>query len=165
MITISEAGAEDFPVIQKIAYETWLVAYGNILSKIQLDYMLRKFYSDEMLTKNLRQKRHLFLLAGDANGTFGFASYEHQYEQQPVTRLHKLYVQPAAQRKGAGKALLDEVEIRAIENRADTVSLNVNRFNPACEFYVRNGYQKIAEIDISIGEGFLMQDFMMEKKL
>ena len=165
MITISEAGAEDFPVIRRIAHETWPITYGNILSKTQLDFMLGKFYSVEMLLKNLTQKNHRFLLVGDENGTLGFASYEHQYEQKPVTRLHKLYMLPAAQGKGAGKLLLAEVEKLAKENHASAVSLNVNKFNPAYQFYLKNGYEKTGEIDIPIGDGFLMEDYVMEKKV
>ena len=165
MIKISEATAEDFPIIQKIAYETWPITYGNILSKIQLDYMLEKFYSEETLRENLTEKGHRFLLIADENETLDFASYEHDYQNNQVTRLHKLYVFPTAQGKGAGKLLLAEVERLAKEYQANTVSLNVNRFNNACVFYLKNGYEKTQEIDIPIGEGFLMEDYVMEKKL
>jgi GNAT superfamily N-acetyltransferase len=82
-----------------------------------------------------------------------------------VTRLHKLYVIPTAQGKGAGKFLLIEVERLAKENQSKVISLNVNRFNSAYDFYLKNGYRKTQEIDISIGEGFLMEDYVMEKEL
>lgn len=165
MITISEATVEDFSIIQKIAYETWPVTYGNILSKTQLDYMLDKFYSNVTLHQNFTEKDHRFLLIADERGMLGFASYEHHYQQATVTRLHKLYVLPQAQGKGAGKLLLDEVERLAQENQQNKVSLNVNKFNNAYAFYLKNGYEKIGEIDIPIGDGFLMEDFVMEKKL
>ncbi|WP_309641021.1 GNAT family N-acetyltransferase [Flavobacterium sp.] len=165
MLTITEATAQDFPTIQKIAYETWPITYGNILSKTQLDYMLEKFYSDETLLNNLTQKGHRFLLISDHNGVLGFASYEHHYQQNHMTRLHKLYVLSTAQGKGAGKLLLEEVERLAQENQANTVSLNVNKFNNAYTFYLKSGYEKLAEIDIPIGDGFLMEDYVMQKKL
>lgn len=165
MIEISEATAEDFPIIQKIAYETWPLTYGNILSKIQLEYMLEKFYSDTVLRKNFTENGHRFLLIQDKNETLGFASYEHQYQNNQVTRLHKLYVIPSAQGKGAGKLLLNEVERLAEENQTKIVSLNVNKFNSAYAFYLKSGYKKMAEIDIPIGNGFLMEDYVMEKKL
>lgn len=164
MITISEATAEDFPIIIKIAYETWPITYGNILSQTQLEYMLGKFYSDATLRNNLTQKGHRFILVCDENETFGFASYEYDYEQSRLTRLHKLYVLPSAQGKGAGKLLLAEVERLAQAHQALGVSLNVNKFNNAYDFYVKNGYEKVGEIDIAIGDGFLMEDYKMEKK-
>lgn len=165
MMTISEATAEDFPIIQKIAYETWPKTYGNILLKIQLDYMLEKFYSVETLHENYSKNGHRFLLITDEDETLGFASYEHDFQNNQVTRLHKLYVIPAAQGKGAGKLLLAEVERLAKANQSEAVSLNVNRFNNAYAFYLKNSFETIQEIDISIGEGFLMEDYVMEKKL
>ena len=165
MITISEATVEDLPIIRKIAYETWPIAYGNILAQTQLDYMLAKFYSDETLHNNLTHKEHRFLLISDEQEYLGFASYEQDYEQRPVTRLHKLYVLPLAQGKGAGRLLLTEIERLAQLNHAEAVALNVNKFNKAYNFYLKSGYEKIGEIDIPIGNGFLMEDYMMEKKL
>ena len=165
MPTITTATAQDFLTIQKIAYETWPITYGNILSKTQLDYMLEKFYSGETLLDNLTQKGHRFLLISDESGVLGFASYEHYYEQNRVTRLHKLYVLSSAQGKGAGKLLLEEVEKLAQEHQAKAISLNVNKFNNAYAFYLKSGYEKIGEIDIPIGDGFLMEDYVMEKKL
>ena len=165
MLTITTATEADFPTIRKIAYETWPVTYGNILSETQLNYMLGNFYSDATLLKNFTEKNHKFLLIADESGVLGFASYEHHYQQAAVTRLHKLYVLPQAQGKGAGKQLLDEVERLAQENQQNKVSLNVNKFNNAYAFYLKNGYEKIGEIDIPIGDGFLMEDFVMEKKV
>ncbi len=164
MITISEATVEDLPIIRRIAYETWPVAYGKILAQDQLDYMLEKFYSDETLYNNMINNGHRFLLVSANREYLGFASYEHRYEQRQVTRLHKLYVLPSAQGKGAGKLLLTEVERLAQLHQAQVVSLNVNRFNKAYDFYLKSGYKNVGEIDIQIGNGFLMEDYMMEKK-
>ncbi len=165
MLKITTATEVDFPIIQKIAYETWPVTYGNILSETQLNYMLGNFYSDATLQKNFTEKNHRFLLIADENGVLGFASYEHHYQQNQVTRLHKLYVLPQAQGKGAGKQLLEQVERLAQEQQQKSVSLNVNKFNNAYAFYLKNGYEKIGDIDIPIGDGFLMEDFVMEKKV
>ena len=49
MITVLPATATDFATIRSIAYETWPIAYGEILSKAQLDYMLGAFYNDTAL--------------------------------------------------------------------------------------------------------------------
>ena len=64
-----------------------------------------------------------------------------------------------------GKLLIQEVEKRAKENNDETISLNVNRFNKAYLFYLKNGFQIIAEEDLEIGQGYLMEDYKMEKQL
>mgnify|MGYP002629975960 CR=1 FL=1 len=165
MITISEASIEDFGTIRKIVYATWPIAYGDILSKAQIDYMLEKFYSDATLTDNLLNKKHHFILVNENTTPLGFASFEHHYLNKNGTRLHKLYLLPESQGKGMGKLLLERIEILAKENHSNIISLNVNRFNKAYSFYKKMGFKSIAEEDLQIGNGYLMEDYKMEKKL
>ena len=124
MISISEAKPTDFPVIREIAQITWPVAYGSFISKAQLDYMLEKFYSDAALNDNFSTKNHRFLLVKENSICLGFASYEHHYLGENKTRLHKIYMLPESQRKGAGKLLLAAVEKLALENNDSIISLN-----------------------------------------
>jgi hypothetical protein len=56
MITISEATIKDIKVIREIAFKTWPVTYGTFISKVQLDYMLEKFYCDEALNDSFINK-------------------------------------------------------------------------------------------------------------
>jgi GNAT superfamily N-acetyltransferase len=165
MLRLSEATPKDFHIIRSIAYATWPVTYGNILSSQQLEYMLGLFYSQEMLEKNFREKGHRFLLVHEGSETLGFASYEHHYLQTNVTRLHKLYVLPEAQGKQAGALLLSEVEQLARTANSKAVSLNVNKFNKAYSFYLKKGFVVVGEIDLPIGDGYLMEDYVMEKAL
>lgn len=165
MISISEAKPSDFSVIRKIAYQTWPDTYGAILSKAQLDYMLQEFYSDATLNYNFAQKNHRFLLVKENSICLGFASYEHHYLGENKTRLHKIYMLPESQGKGAGKLLLAEVENLAIENEDFTISLNVNKYNNALNFYEKLGFEIVGEEDIELDFGYLMEDYKMEKSL
>ena len=53
----------------------------------------------------------------------------------------------------------------ALENNSASVILNVNRFNKALSFYERMGFKVIDEVNIEIGNGYLMEDYVMEKQL
>lgn len=163
MISICEATANDFLIIQDIAYKTWPDTYGHILSKEQLDYMMDMMYSTESLHRSV-EKGHQFLLLKENDICLGFASYEHDYLGENVTRLHKLYLLPESQGKGAGKILIEAIEDRAKGNHSEAVSLNVNKFNKALTFYQKLGYDVIGEVDIEIGRGYLMEDYKMEKR-
>ena len=165
MITISEATTKDIKVIREIAYATWPVTYGEILSKAQIDYMLGILYSEENLIDNLINKGHHFLLLKEGMNCLGFASYEHHYLNTNITRLHKFYLLTEHQGKGMGKLMLDKIVALAKENRSDKLSLNVNRFNKAFVFYQKMGFEIIADEDIPIGQGYLMEDYKMEKQL
>lgn len=169
MITISVVGKEDLNIIQDLANKIWPDAYKSILSNEQLKYMLDKFYSISALQGQLLDRNHIFLLANDNNKNVGFASYElcckNAHEGISKAKLHKLYVLPELQSKGIGKLLLNEVEKRVKNSHCDYLFLNVNRNNKAQEFYKKYNFQITKTEDIAIGEGFLMEDYVMEKLL
>jgi ribosomal protein S18 acetylase RimI-like enzyme len=165
MLLLADAAIQDFKTIREIAYKSWPSTYGSILSKEQIDYMLDLFYSEQALLENLNQKGHRFLLVNEGEVSLGFASYEHNYLNQKCTRLHKIYLLPEAQGKGAGKLLIEAVENLAKENQSVVVSLNVNKFNTAISFYKKIGFEVVSEEEILLEHGYKMEDYKMEKKL
>ena len=165
MLLLAEAAIQDFKTIREIAYKSWPNTYGSILSKEQIDYMLDLFYSEETLLENLNEKGHRFLLVNEGEVCLGFASYEHNYLNQKCTRLHKIYLLPEAQGKGAGKLLIEAVENLAKKNQSVVVSLNVNKFNKAISFYKKIGFEVVSDEEILLEHGYKMEDYKMEKKL
>ena len=161
---IRKAAIGDFEIINSLAVNTWPDAYSKILSQEQIEYMLDEMYSLNAITDQIAIKGHHFLILSADGKDLGFASYELNHLSE-VTKLHKFYVLPETQGTGAGKLLLSKVENAAKANGNDKVILNVNRFNSAVNFYVKNGYVKVKEEDINIGNGYLMEDFVMEKQL
>ncbi|MBN8821157.1 MULTISPECIES: GNAT family N-acetyltransferase [unclassified Spirosoma] len=167
MITITQATEHDLPTIQDIAHRTWPNTFGEILSPDQISYMLDMMYSLEALKSQVNDKQHVFLLAKeDTTQEFlGYSSYELNYKGQPLTKIHKIYLLPASQGKGVGRLLIDAVAEVAKANNNDRLGLNVNRYNKAIQFYERVGFSIVGNEDIDIGDGFLMEDFVMEKPL
>lgn len=165
MLQTREAVPADYTVIQQIAHDTWPATYGNIITTEQMMYMLDRMYSIAALENQVNNQQHHFIIASDGATDLGFASYELHYRQQPQTKIHKIYVLPAAQGKGIGKLLMDKVAETALANNNSHLLLNVNRFNKAIDFYKRTGFEVIGEEDIDIGNGFLMEDYIMRKPL
>jgi diamine N-acetyltransferase len=165
MITITAAKISDIKQIQKIVDITWPITYGEILSKEQLEYMLGLFYSDEALSDQYNKKEQLFYLISDDEVNIGFIGIEHHYKDKAITKIHKIYLLPETQGKGIGKKVIDLIEKLALENKSKALSLNVNRFNSALGFYKKIGFEVIDEVNIDIGNGYLMEDYVMEKKI
>lgn len=161
---IASAGIQDISAIRFIAAQTWPVAYQSILSSEQLAYMLQKFYSDNALKEQLLTKGHQFFLISDAaKSKVGFASVSK--EESGTFKLQKLYVLPAQQGNNLGKSLLDRAILYCTEQGGNKLILNVNRFNKARTFYEKQGFKIVEEIDIAIGNGYYMNDFVMERNL
>ncbi|MBP6392380.1 MAG: GNAT family N-acetyltransferase [Flavobacteriales bacterium] len=153
----------DIPAIRSIAQTTWPVAYyPHILGKEQLAYMLDLMYSAEALRKAMTEKDQRFLLLETTDGPTGFASYTPNYRQAGVAHLNKLYVLPSTQGTGAGKALLGRVIAEARELRTRSLELNVNKRNPVITFYQHMGFRIERDEVIDIGQGYVMDDHVME---
>lgn len=95
----------------------------------------------------------------------GYISYEFNYKGKSWTKIHKIYVLTTTQGKGVGRILIDKVAEMARENNNTELSLNVNRFNRAVGFYKKIGFEIMGSEDIDIGNGFLMEDYILNKQL
>jgi GNAT superfamily N-acetyltransferase len=164
MIEIVPATAKDLTIIKNLAYKIWPATYGTILSEKQLAYMLDLFYDENALKENIID-HHQFILIKEKNKAVGFADYELHYKNELVTRIHKIYVLPETQGQGFGKKLMQFIEKKAIAGLNIKLSLNVNRFNKAKDFYENQGFKIAFEEDVELDFGYLMEDFRMEKVL
>lgn len=160
MIEIRNASASDIPTIQEMAEKTWWVVYPPILEKEQIAHMLATIYSADVMHSSMQNNSQIFLILSDDGASKGFASYGPWAEDQNIWKIHKLYILPDCQGRGFGRRMIDEVRSRADNINVNAIVLNVNRFNPAVNFYLRYGFKIIREEDIPIGE-FWMNDFVM----
>jgi ribosomal protein S18 acetylase RimI-like enzyme len=156
-----KANSENIQIIIELTKKIWPVAYGKILTMAQLDYMIDKFYNETALLE-LIDKGHVFYLAQDDNGKeVGFVSYELNSELNK-TKIHKIYVLPETQGTGLGRQFFELVKEKAIENHQSAIFLNVNKYNNAIHFYTKLGFTKIKGEVIDIGNGYVMDDYVME---
>lgn len=166
MISIYNKGTESIPLIRSLSLKIWPEAYGRILSGSQINYMLNLMYSEDALETQINEKKHQFIIAFDDTEPVGFASYGLKSVEEPgVYRLHKLYVIPGLHGKGVGKKLIQFIVDDILLNGAKKLELNVNRQNQAIQFYEKMGFHIIREEKIDIGQGFIMDDYVMETAL
>ncbi|MCX3264559.1 GNAT family N-acetyltransferase [Pedobacter agri] len=161
MITIRKAKEQDIEVIRDIAAATWPSTYLDIIGQNQIDYMLDKMYNKGELLNQLMEG-HIFLIAEDNENQFGFAGYSIVDHEERIYKLHKLYVLPSAHGKGVGKILINEVFNQVKDSGASALQLNVNKHNKAKDFYLKGGFTIKESVKIDIGEGYVMDDYVME---
>ncbi|MDB5271875.1 MAG: family N-acetyltransferase, partial [Chitinophagaceae bacterium] len=145
MSKILDATENDFPIIRQIAENTWPQTFGSILSEAQIAYMLDMMYSIDALKNQVKEKQHRFILAKEDNHYLGYASYELHHKGSAQTKIHKIYTLPESQRKSVGKSLIAHITEQSRQSGDRSLSLNVNRNNPAVLFYEKIGFHKTGE--------------------
>lgn len=162
MIAIQKNTDPNFTSIRAIAREVWPIAYGAILSEAQLDYMMEMMYSIQSLQKQANENGNHFILAVEDDIPVGFAAYELDYHHTKKTKIHKIYILSNQQGKGIGRLLIDFITQQARQNNQDALLLNVNKNNVARHFYEKLGFSISYEEVIDIGQGYVMDDYVME---
>ncbi|MGY4383445.1 ribosomal protein S18 acetylase RimI-like enzyme [Pedobacter sp. UYP24] len=164
MIVLRTAKEKDIEIIQHIANNTWYDTYSSVITDEQIKYMLNKMYNKGELLSQL-QGGHTFLIAEENSKDLGYAGYSIADPALKTYKLHKLYVLPAAHGRGIGKLLINEVFDLIKKEGGTAVQLNVNRNNKAASFYQSAGFVIKETVDLDIGNGFFMNDYVMEKAI
>lgn len=163
MFKIRNIFIEDIPLIRQLTFNVWPQTYAAIISQQQINYMLEIMYSEAALKKQMTEEDTLFIIVYDDAEPVGFAAYQ---EIKPTTwKLHKIYILTTQQGKGTGKFVIDHIIKGIQEQGATALQLQVNRHNKARNFYEKIGFTVIEEADFDIGNGYFMNDYVMEKKL
>lgn len=153
---------EQLHIVAELSRIIWPVAYKEILSPAQLQYMIDYFYSLDALETQFQSGQH-FLLLKEKEKAIGFLSYELNCYNTQKLKIHKIYVLPSEQGKGLGKLLIGKAIEIATTHQQKAVFLNVNKYNKARFFYEKLGFTIVKDEVIEIGNGYVMDDYVMEK--
>lgn len=164
-ITIASATADDIGVVQTLAHEIWHRHYPGIITAAQIDYMLARGYAHEALMQYLTTRDAGLALARCGGAVVGFVGW-YPLEATGVMKLDKLYVLPKHHGAGIGRALIEHVVAKARSAGSSAITLNVNRANTSSiRAYERCGFTIRERGDFPIGNGFVMEDYIMVREL
>ncbi|MGB4844767.1 MAG: GNAT family N-acetyltransferase [Ferruginibacter sp.] len=159
MLSIRIAAVADIPLIRELTFAIWPQTYSSIISQAQIDYMLDMMYSPACLQKQM-EDGCTFIIAYDTDTPVAFAAY-HETEPQ-IFKLDKIYILPSQQGKGTGKFIINYITTEIKKLDAKALQLQVNRHNNAKNFYEKLGFTIIDTADFDIGNGYFMNDYVME---
>jgi GNAT superfamily N-acetyltransferase len=163
-ITIIRLTENDIETLIPLAHRIWHAHYPGIITVEQIDYMLERGYTRQVIRDEMENQGVIWLAINSGDIMIGFASVG-PYAPQTM-KMHKLYLLPEYHGTGIGARALAEVEQIARNNAATTLVLNVNRHNSkAIRAYERAGWQVAETVVVDIGNGFVMDDFVMSKQL
>ncbi|WP_395783549.1 GNAT family N-acetyltransferase [Aquirufa sp.] len=157
-----KAVISDIPVIQQIAEKAWRPTYSHILSEDQTIYMLAMMYGTEVLMKQINSQI-AFYLAVEEDLVIGYFAME--ITEPSKMKLHKIYLDPDQKSKGAGTKIIEFIKDVAFKAGVRQIELNVNKFNSAVQFYEKIGFFRAKEMVLDIGNGYVMDDYVMQLNL
>ena len=157
---------EDISDLQADARAIWLECYRGIISHEQIEYMLDWMYSRDTIEREIEHENIDYYFIYHDDRKLGFCSMGPYPEIAGRAKLHKLYLYPEFHGKGFGSASLLKVCSLAEEQGYDSICLNVNKNNlSAVKAYERNGFIKEKSVVNDIGNGYVMDDYVMLKDL
>lgn len=159
-IKLQKATTADTEAISHLAVIVWNQHYPAIISREQIDYMLKLMYSAQSLKEQIEIKKHQFYFIESKGVRIGFISVCE--ERKGVWFLSKFYIDQNVASKGAGTTAF---ELLLQEIQPQEISLTVNRQNyKSINFYFKLGFKIEKVADFDIGNGYVMNDFVMRFK-
>ncbi|WP_100615260.1 GNAT family N-acetyltransferase [Confluentibacter citreus] len=150
----------DFECISKLAHVIWHEHYPSIISVEQIAYMLEKFNSVAAIDKQTKEGVLFFYMTYD----YAPVGYTAIKKQADFLFLEKLYILEGYRGKKIATATLQFMEAFANYLGISKIKLNVNKFNVySILAYKKMGFVETKSMVMDIGNGFVMDDYEMEK--
>jgi diamine N-acetyltransferase len=163
--TLRDLTEADFSTLRALGETIWRQHYSAIISMAQIDYMLAGRYVPEKLRAYLgAQDRWLKLLMVDGNAV-GYCSYAFT-DTAAEMKLEQLYLLATFKGQGLGGLMLRHVEAQVLAHGKSLLMLTVNKHNTdSLAVYRHAGFTVREEAVFDIGNGYVMDDYVMHKTL
>jgi ribosomal protein S18 acetylase RimI-like enzyme len=157
--------ARDFEAVAALAHEIWLAHYITIITAAQIEYMLSGRFSEENLRRYMNSSERWMDVLECDQALAGYTSYSLTSDPGEV-KLEQLYLLPQLHGRGFGKQMLEYVERAARRQGATRLVLQVHKRNDkALAFYRRASFTVREEAVFDVGQGYVMDDYVMAKEL
>jgi len=149
--------------LEQLAYEIWNEHYVPIIGQAQVDYMLERFQSRAAMREQIAAGYEYYGVRRGGS-LIGYMAVRAEPEQKRLF-ISKLYLHKSSRGSGTGRLCMEFIERLARQRDLEYLWLTVNKGNPSVQIYERLGFRIAADIVMDIGNGFVMDDFRMEKAL
>ena len=155
----------DFDTVATLAHTIWHAHYGSFIDPAQLDYMLAGRFTAENLQRYVDSDvRWLRVLRVDGAAA-GYCSWS-LGERADEMKLEQLYVSSDHKGRGLGGRMMRCIEADALARGRPLLFLTVNKGNAdSIAIYRKSGFTVREAAVFDIGNGYVMDDYVMEKRL
>ena len=160
---ISVTTTKQMEKVEELGRQVWHEHYTPIIGAEQVAYMLNKFQSFKAIENQINKEGYTYyLLKAGAQ----YAGYGAIKIAEGKLFLSKLYVDKAYRNQRIGHNMMEFLVEFCKEKTLDKIWLTVNKDNKhSIAAYEKFGFVKVDEQVADIGNGYVMDDYIMEKKI
>jgi len=149
--------------VAQLAKDIWVEYYPAIISQGQITYMIDTFQSPAAIESQITEGMQYYLMVTDGE-EIGYLAYT--AEQGNVLFLSKIYITRDFRNKGKGREAFEFITQQASNSRCNKIWLTVNKNNKAAiDKYLKIGFTITESVKKEIGNGFYMDDYVMEYRV
>ena len=164
-ITLKKIGSDtERKETAQLADIIWHECFTGIISEGQIDYMVEKFQSYKAMTKQIIDQDYSYFAVRDDGEICGYIGMRPEKDHRFF--LSKLYLRRDKRGRGIASQMLEKVFEEARDSGKSHVYLTVNKHNVhAIDVYKKTGFTVTDQVVTDIGEGFVMDDYIMTYEL
>ena len=149
--------------VASLAEIIWNEWFPSIISQEQINYMVQKYQSMPAIDEAIEKNGYMYFLLVLGDTPIGYIGV---VPEEDALLINKIYLMKPFRGQRRSNILFDKAEEVAKEKGFTKIRLFVNRHNyNSVRVYLRKGFRIIEEKKTDIGEGFVCDDFLMEKNL
>ena len=155
------------PELAELAASIWREYWPAFLGTAQTEYMVEQFQSLPAIERDMREHayEYWFIHAADDDRVVGYTGGHVEPETNRFF-VSKIYLRAPERGRGFASATVRFYEDLCRTRGLSALYLTVNKHNDlAIRAYRAKGFQTIDAVETDIGNGFVMDDFIMEKSV
>ena len=158
---------DDRARLAALADEIWHEYWPALIGEAQTDYMVERFQSLAAIEWDMAEHayEYWFLQAEDDGRIVGYTG-GHVEAQTNRFFISKIYLLAEERGRGFASQTIRFYEGLCRERNLEAMYLTVNKGNDlGIRAYLGTGFRTIDAVETDIGDGFVMDDYIMEKRL
>lgn len=161
-ISINQALTSDqIKNVSDFAMNVWHEYFPGLLSDQQIDYMCNLFNTPKAMQDNIDNHQYQYYSVDEDGLTIGYIALQ---DHDDDLFLSKLYLSKQARGKGIASKMMDFVINEAKKRRYAKIRLTCNKYNKhSLDIYDHYGFTIVDSDQTDIGNGYIMDDYILEK--
>ena len=163
----------DQQVLAKLAGEIWREFWPSRIGVDQTEYMVKNFQSLDAIVRDMEQHAYEYWFVQADEAACGFVpgdivGYTGGHVEAETNRffISKIYLLAAVRGQHICTRIIEHYVELCKSRGLHAMYLTVNKYNElGIRAYAAKGFKTIDAVETQIGEGFIMDDFIMQKTL